>query len=239
MEILAAVLHTVLTAAISIAVMLVLTKIMGNKQISQLNLFDYINGITIGSIAAEMALSNDVNDLSVTGTAMIIYGLTGFFISMATMNSMKARKFFSGEPLILVEDGQIYQNNIKKAKLDLSDLLIAARCEGIFSVDEISLAVMETNGRISFRQTEDSRPVNLSDLGQIPCEKQPPVHLIMDGIIMEKNIEQAGLSVKQVSDELLTRGYTSPDQIFLAVLDNDKFLFYAKNDSGGKFENYS
>ncbi len=238
MDLLNAIFGTLLTAVASIAVMFLLTKLTGNKQISQLNTFDYINGITIGSIAAEMALSDSLNDLLVTAMAMVIYGLTGFFISLATMHSMSARRFFSGEPLILVENGAIYQNNIKKAKLDLDDLLAAARCEGIFSAEDISLAVMETNGRISFRQTEGSRPVNLNDLGQSPSEKTAPVNLIMDGMLMEKNIEQAGLTVKQVSDELLKKG-KSPDDIFLAVLDDSKLLFYPKDNSGGKLDNYT
>lgn len=230
---------TAAAAAVSIIVMFVLTKIMGNKQISQLNLFDYINGITIGSIAADMAISDTAEEFFTTGIAMIIYGLTGFFISMATMRSMSARKFFSGEPLILVKNGTIYHNNIKTSRLDLDDLMTAARCAGIFTIEDISLAVMETNGRISFRQTENSRPLNLSDLGQSPAEKGQPVNMIMDGIIMEKNIENAGLAVKTLTDEMRVQGYKSPDDIFLAVYDDGQITFYPKTDGGGKYDYYA
>jgi uncharacterized membrane protein YcaP (DUF421 family) len=230
---------TVLAAAASIIVMFLLTKIMGNKQISQLNLFDYINGITIGSIAAEMALSGSWHKLFESAAAMTVYGLTGFFISLATMHSMTARKFFSGEPLVLVENGTIYHENVKKAKLDLCDLLTAARCDGIYSVTDIALAVMESNGRISFCQTEDSRPVNMSDLGQQPAAKPVPLNLIMDGILMEKNMKNAGFKVKDLSDEMHANGYSSPDEIFLAVLIDGEITFYPKNYEQKKYDYYS
>jgi uncharacterized membrane protein YcaP (DUF421 family) len=233
------ILKTVITAAASIAVMFLLTKIMGNKQISQLNLFDYINGITIGSIAAEMALADDGKSLWAAAAAMAVYGLTGFALSMATMNSMTARKFLSGEPLILVENGTIYHENVKKARLDLNDLLIAARCDGIFRVTDIALAIMEPNGRISFSQTESSRPVTLSDLGQNPAEKPEPVNLIIDGILMEKNMENAGFKIKRLTDELHDKGYSSPDEIFLAVLIDDEITLYPKNYDSKKYDYYT
>lgn len=233
------ILKTFLAAAASIIIMFILTKIMGNKQISQLNLFDYINGITIGSIAAEMALSDSWKMLGMTATAMIIYGLTGFFISKATMHSMSARKFFSGEPLILIENGTIFHENVKKARLDLDDLLIAARCDGIYKVTDIALAVMESNGRISFCQTEGSRPVTLNDLGQNPAEKPAPLNLIMDGILMEKNMENAGFKIKRLTDEMHAQGYSSPDDIFLAVLIDDEITFFPKNYDRKKYDYYS
>ena len=212
---------------------------MGNKQISQLNMFDYINGITIGSIAAEMALSESWEMIWMSVIAMAIYGVTGFFISLATMNSMSARKFFSGEPLVLIENGTIYRENVKKARLDLDDLLVAARCAGFFSVEDIATAVMESNGRVSFRQTESSRPVNLKALGQQPQEKPAPLNLIMDGVMMEKNMQEAGFKIKRLTDEMHAQGYNSPADIFFAVYDNDKITFYPRNSDGKKFDYYA
>lgn len=232
------ILRAFFAASASIIVLFAITKILGNKQISQLNMFDYINGITIGSIAAEMALSNNLKDIAVTGTAMFVYGLTGYGISWVTMNYLGARKFFSGEPLLLIENGKFFRENIKKSKLDLDDLLTAARCAGFFKVSDIAFAVMEPNGRISFCPTEASRPVSLSDLGQQPPEQELPINLIIDGIIMEKNIENANYSVKELSDELRRQGYRSPDEIFLAVLDGGSVAFYPKTLDQKKYDYY-
>lgn len=233
------IIKTVCAAAASMIVMFLLTKLMGNKQISQLNMFDYINGITIGSIAAEMALSESWEMIWMSVIAMAIYGVTGFFISFATMNSMTARKFFSGEPLVLIENGTIYRENVKKARLDLDDLLVAARCAGFFSVEDIAIAVMESNGRVSFRQTESSRPVNLKDLGQQPQEKPAPLNLIMDGVMMEKNMQEAGFKIKRLTDEMHAQGYNSPADIFFAVYDDGKITFYPRNSDGRKLDYYA
>ena len=202
-------------------------------------MFDYINGITIGSIAAEMALSESWEMIWMSVIAMAIYGVTGFFISLATMNSMSARKFFSGEPLVLIENGTIYRENVKKARLDLDDLLVAARCAGFFSVEDIATAVMESNGRVSFRQTESSRPVNLKDLGQQPQEKPAPLNLIMDGVMMEKNMQEAGFKIKRLTDEMHAQGYNSPADIFFAVYNDGKITFYPRNSDGRKLDYYA
>lgn len=231
--------QTLLASAASIIVLFALSKIMGNKQISQLNLFDYINGITIGSIAAEMALSDSWEMIGMSIIAMIVYGLTGYFISLATMNSMSARKFFSGEPLLLIENGKLYYKNIRKARLDLDDLLCAARCNGIYNPSDIALAVMETNGRISFEQTEKSRPINMTDLGQNPVEKPRPVNLIMDGIIMQKNLENANIKIKKLTDKMHEQGYSKPDDIFLAVMEDEQITFFPRNYETPKYDNYA
>ena len=144
------IIKTVLTALSSIIIMFLISKLLGNKQISELNMFDYINGITIGSIASEMAVADNWENVWVAGIAMTIYGLTGFLLSIFTIKSIKARRFFAGTPLLLIEDGKIYPENIKTAKLDTGDLLTRARNAGYFDISQISYAILENNGKISF-----------------------------------------------------------------------------------------
>lgn len=95
--------HTILATVGSIIVMFAISKLLGNKQISQLTLFDYINGITIGSIASEMAVSQEMDELIVPVIAMVLYGLTGFLLSVLTMKSIHCRHFLSGKPILLIE----------------------------------------------------------------------------------------------------------------------------------------
>ena len=92
---------------------------------------------------------------------------------------------------------------------------------------------------MSFRQTESSRPVNLKDLGQQPQEKPAPLNLIMDGVMMEKNMQEAGFKIKRLTDEMHAQGYNSPADIFFAVYDNDKITFYPRNSDGKKFDYYA
>ena len=116
---------TVLTALLSIAVMFLLTKLMGTKQVSQMTMFDYVTGITVGSIAAELAteLEEPVKPL----TAMVVYGLVAVAISVVTCKSLKIRAFFTGKPLVLLEDGVIYRENLKKAGLERVSHLLPYR----------------------------------------------------------------------------------------------------------------
>ena len=109
-------LQIILTSLLSIVILFVLAKLMGHKQIGQLDLFDYITGITIGSIAAELAteLENPVQPL----TAMIVYGLVSFLLRLLTNKFPRTRKFVNGTPTILLHEGKLYRKNMKKAKLD-------------------------------------------------------------------------------------------------------------------------
>ena len=125
---------TALTALLSIAVMFLLTKMMGTKQVSQMTMFDYVTGITVGSIAAELAteLEEPVKPL----TAMVVYGLVAVLISIITCKSLKLRAWITGKPLVLLENGVIYRKNLKKSKLDLNEFLTYCRIGGWFDRSE-------------------------------------------------------------------------------------------------------
>lgn len=216
--------HTLYATLGSIAVMFLITKLMGNKQISQLTLFDYINGITIGSIAAEMAVSAEVSDLVQPALAMLLYGLTGIFISFLTMRSIRCRRFIAGTPLMLIEDGKLYPENLKTAKLDTDELLVRARSAGYFDITKIAYAIFENNGSISFLPKAKEAPLTPKDLGYEKEDDKLVVNLIMDGVIMEGNLKHCGKEMKWLSKQLREQGYSSPSQVFLAVIDQNDVL---------------
>ena len=124
-----------LASVLSLAVMFLLTKLMGNKQVSQMTLFDYIVGITIGSIAAELAteLENPERPL----LAMLLWGLAAWGISILGNKSLRARAFLSGKPLVLLDQGVIDRKNLKRARLDLNEFLTYCRIAGYFDLNEI------------------------------------------------------------------------------------------------------
>lgn len=111
-EILSQVGLTALTALLSIVVMFLLTKLMGTKQVSQMTMFDYVTGITVGSIAAELA--TELEEPAKPLTAMVVYGLMAVLISVATCKSLKLRTWITGKPLVLLEDGVIYRENLDR-----------------------------------------------------------------------------------------------------------------------------
>ena len=155
-EILDQIWMTSLTTLLSIAVLFLLAKLMGNKQVSQMTMFDYVVGITIGSSAAELAteLENPAKPL----IAMLLYGVADVLISLLTSKSLKARAVITGKPLVLLENGVIDRENLKKARLDLSEFLTYCRIGGWFDLSQLQTAVLEHNGVVSFLPKEAYRP---------------------------------------------------------------------------------
>lgn len=173
---------TALTALLSIAVLFLLAKLMGAKQVSQMTMFDYVVGITIGSVAAELA--TELEQPHQPLTALVIYGLTAAGISVLTSKSLKIRAVVTGKPLVLLENGVIYRKNLKKARLDLSEFLTFCRIGGWFDLSQLSSAVLEHNGIISFLPKETDRPATPADLDLRPKQSQVQVPFVMDGQLL-------------------------------------------------------
>lgn len=213
---------TVGTALLSIAVLFLLAKLMGSKQVSQMTMFDYVVGITIGSVAAELAteLEQPLRPL----TALMVYGFTALGISILTNKSLKARALVTGKPLVLLEDGVIYRENLKKAKLDLNEFLTFCRIAGWFDLSQLQTAVLEHNGNVSFLPKETNRPATPSDLDLNPKQSRLQIPFVMDGRLLEENVHQAGKETTWVHRSLLRQGYRDEREVLLAVWDGHEKL---------------
>lgn len=216
------ILQVLITSAVSLAVLFLLTKLMGNKQVSQLSMFDYIIGISIGSIAAEMAteLENPENPLA----AMIVYGVIAFLVSVISQRSTKVRKVMSGRPLVIMDNGIIYRENLKKARIDLSDFLTQCRTSGYFDLNQIQTAVMEYNGAISFLPVSKYRPATPSDMDLQPEQEYLQITVIMDGHINKSNLKLSGNNEVWLTKQLHLQGYNNPSDVLLALCDNNNKL---------------
>lgn len=206
-----------------------ITKMMGKKQISELNFFDYIVGITIGSIAADISL--DIEKNMIAGiAALFIYGFISYIISFVSIKSILARRFFIGVPTVLVEKGKIIESGLKKSKIDVNDLLMEARENGYFNLDEIDYALMEVNGNISFLPKEKEKPVTKKDM-KIKCSNEGlTVNGIIDGKYMVNNMKAINKDKEWLDHELKVNGYDNYDNILLATIDNNyKVTIYEKN----------
>lgn len=216
---------------VTIVVLFLLAKVMGKKQISQLNLFDYIVGITIGSVAADISL--DLNKSFLDGViCMLVFGLTGALVSYVTLKSIKLRRFFTGTPSIIIENGKIIEEGLKKVKFDINDLMEELRGAGYFNIDAVAYAVMETNGKISFLPKDEEKPVTKKDMDLKIIPSSLVANIIIDGKIMMNNLKAMNKDEKWLSHELKVLGYKDLDEILLATLDsNDKIMVYKKGIS--------
>lgn len=209
----------------SIAILFLSAKIIGNKQMSELSMFDYINGITIGSIAAEMATS--LEDVANSVVAMAVYTAVIAVIAVLTRKSVVMRRFLTGRSLVLVKNGEIYRENFKTAKIDLNDFLAQCRVNGFFNIDDIETALMEENGKISFMPKTAARPVNTKDLNLLLKEEHPQIAVIADGNVLYENLKAAGCGREKLAEEL-KRLNLRAEEIFLGMYGDDKLTAYKK-----------
>ncbi|MBR1802674.1 MAG: DUF421 domain-containing protein [Clostridia bacterium] len=204
----------------SMIVLFILTKIMGQREMSQLSIFDYIISITIGSIAAEMATSLEDNFIQPL-VAMIVYALVTLITSVLNNKFVKLRPILSGRTLILYDNGTLFKDNFKKAKIDLNEFLVQCRTSGFFNLSDVKTALLEENGKISFLPYADRRPANPSDFNIKPKEDNMVTNLILDGKVMENNLQELGFDKIWLNEMLQKQGITKINCIFLATYDGD------------------
>ena len=222
-------LNIFLRTIIVLIILFFIAKMVGKKQISQLNLFDYIVGITIGSIAADISLDLE-KDLMAGLVSLFLYGIIAYLISLLTMKSIKARRFFTGVPTVLVENSKIIESGLKKTKIDINELLAEARIAGYFDLDEIEYAIMEVNGNISFLPKDREKPITKKDVNLKSVDTGLTANVIIDGKYMKNNMKAIGKNKKWLDHELKILVYNNYDNILLATVDiNYKILVYRKD----------
>lgn len=212
----------VLTSILSAAALFIIAKVLGHKQMSQLDFFDYITGITIGSIAAELAteLEKPWKPL----VAMLVYGIITVTLTLLTSKLPRMRKYINGTPTIILNNGKLYRRNMKKAKLDLSEFMVMCRQEGYFNLNDIQTAIFEYNGRLTVLPKATKRPINPTDMNLIPEPEKICTEVIMDGRILEDNLKRMGLDINWLQKEMEVQGYKTHKQIFLGVCDDNNQL---------------
>ena len=217
-----------LTSLGSFFILFLVAKVIGHKQISQLDFFDYITGITIGSIAAELA--TELEEPWKPLTAMVIYGGITLLLSIISYKFPRTRKYLNGTPTILMDHGKLYPENLKKAKLDLSEFMVMCRQQGYFDLTNIQTAVFEYNGTLTILPVSSQRPATPNDMDLEPEQELLFTELIMDGRILEDNLKRMGLDRTWLNKQLKQRHIHSPQEVFLAVCDrNLKFVLYEKS----------
>ena len=214
-----------LSAVGSFVVLFLIAKIEGHRQIAQLDFFDYITGITIGSIAAEMA--TELEEPWKPLTAMVIYGAITLLLSWLTSRYFRTRKYINGTPTILLDHGKLYRENMKKAKLDLSEFMVLCRQQGYFDLTTIQTAIYEYNGKLTILPVTAQRPATPNDMGLAPEQELLFTEVIMDGHILEDNLKRMGLDRTWLDKQLKQHHVHSAKDVFLAVCDrNLKFVLF-------------
>ena len=213
----------------SLGSLFLFTKLMGNREMSQLSMFDYVSSIALGSIAGEMAVMSTDSILE-PFIAMIIFSVLTISISFITCKSIFLRRFFEGQIILLYQNGQVYEKNLLKAKMDMDEFLSACRVSGYYDLEEVHTVYLETNGKISVLPNAQNRPATPSDLNLNPTQNIPMANVIIDGKIMKDNLKSTGKNEKWVEKQLQSNGVTDIKEVILANYDStkDKLNVYKK-----------
>ncbi len=223
--------ETIIRSVSSLIVLFLLSKMVGARQIAQMTFADYIAGISIGSIAATMALDNEIPFYQPT-LAMLIYAAFTVMSAIASTKSIKARRLLTGTPLIMIYQGKLIEAHLAKAHMDVNDIISQARVQGYFNLSDIEYAVLETTGQIAFMPAPGKRPATCEDLGLTPPEQTMTANVILDGRVMHENLVAQGFDETWLRRQLAAQGFGSPERVLLASCDRGGTLrIYTKGEA--------
>ena len=219
-------LQWLLKAAVLFLYLLLFTKLMGQREIGRLTLIDFIVAVTIGSVVGG-TLSSSTAGLK--GPMIAVATLAGLeiFISVLGLKSPKLRRVFEEEPIVLVQNGVLLENTLKKTRINLDDLLSQLRQKGYFYLNQVEFAVLEPNGKISVLPKSQNRPVTPNDLKIETNYEGYPSVVIEDGDVRSENLSRMSLSLKWLQEELEKNNVSSPKDVLIAILDTQGRLYYS------------
>lgn len=204
--------------------LLVFTRILGKTQVGQLTFYEYVSGITIGSLAANIAAADPDKVWSHYYDLVLLTVLT-YLVSLVTMKNRPLRKLIEGSPTIVIENGRIIEENMHSLRYDLDELNGHLRQQGILDPTEVQYAILETTGDLSVIKKADYQPLTKSDLNIHLPDPSFPVELIMDGVIIERNLRKQNHSKAWLEKQLADRGIFDVSGVTYAVIDSKGQLF--------------
>jgi len=214
----------VVRSIIGFFTLLIIARVLGKQQISQLTFFDYVLGITIGSIAATLSV-----DLSSRAwphwVGLMVWAVIVWALQWFTLKSRSAGKYIVGEPTVVIMNGQILEDAMRSIRYTLADLLEQLRDKGVFDLKQVGFAVVETDGKISVLLKPQFLPTTPQDLN-LPIQNSGlSTELIYDGVIIHENLKQANVDRLWLEKELKNKGIVHVSEVFLATIDVSGNLF--------------
>jgi len=217
-------------AAVLYLVLLILARIMGRKMISQMTFFDFVVGITIGSVAANSALGPYNHSLPAGITVLVVMTGLVMLIGYLHIKSFKFRKMVDSEPVVMIEQGQIVDENLKRERFTLKELTALLREKNIFNIADVEFAILEHDGKLSVLPKSEKQPIKPSDLQIATPYQGLTKDIILDGIIMKENLQDAKLTEEWLLGQLKMYGVENVKDVFYAGVDSSNNLYVSKRN---------
>lgn len=217
-------LQTLIDSLVAITSLFLLARLMGKKQISQLSFFDYVVGISIGSIAAAFACDKTIGYIHGL-ISMVVFGLFPVLLSAISAKSYRAGKLLDGEPVILIQNGIIIEENLKKTKLTVNDLLEECRLKNAFHIQDIDYAVFETSGKLSVLMKAALLPLTPQDMKLQVAGRGICTNVIVDGKLLEYNLAALGVDKAWLDGELSRLNILDKAELLLCCMDSSMQVY--------------
>jgi len=196
--------------------LLIFTRILGKQQVSQLTFFDYVVGITIGSTAS--TLTTDLTSRAWPHwVGLLTWAVLCFILQLITLKSKTAEKYLDGEPTIVITNGKILEESMKKFRYTIGDLLSQLRDKGVFDIDQIAYAVLEKDGKLSILKKTECDPVTAKDLKIKTDPASIDFEVICDGSIVQDNLKSINRNERWLMNKLKKQGINDVSEVFLAI----------------------
>lgn len=224
-------LDIIVRTSIAFLVLMIIAHILGKQMISQMTYHDFIAAITLGSITANMAFNLQIK-LVYMLTAIIVFSLITLLLTLVALKNRASRKWISGDPTVIIENGKILESNLKTLKYTMDSLNQALREKDIFNIEEVEYAILESDGHLSVLKKTPYQNIIKKDLVNLtssPKEKFP-VELIMDGKVIEKNLKQNALTNEWLYQELDKRKLSLKDVFYAVKGTNNQLVFDLYDD---------
>lgn len=214
----------IIRSTISFFMLLFLVRLMGKQQVAQLTFFDYVVGITIGSIASTLSVQVNENTLA-TLVGMVTWTTLAILLAVLGMKSVWVRNVSGGKATVVVQNGKILENNLKRIRIPIDELNSELRTQGVFNLSDVEFAMFEPGGKISVQKKSQKQPLTPGDLN-IPTEYDGlPTNLIIDGKVLIDALHSLSLSKAWLYHQLGKQNIHDAFEVSLAQLDTKGNLY--------------
>ncbi|MBV1817097.1 DUF421 domain-containing protein [Anaerosalibacter bizertensis] len=209
----------ILKTTLTFITLLILTRMLGKKQLSELTFFNYITGVTIGSLAANTIINTSSQYLNEM-IKLIWWILLTIFVTLISLKSSRVRVLLEGEPIMVIKNGKIVEEALKSTKINLDDLSMLLRSKDIFSITEVDYAILESNGELSILKKQENQKTQ--------NRLYMPIEIIIDGNLVYRNLKELNIDKTWIYKELKNQGINSIEEVLYGEIQEDGSLYIDK-----------
>lgn len=227
------ILTVIIRATFAYLLLILLARFMGRKAISQMTFFHFGVAAAFGTLIANVSLGTNTSSPAAV-SAVVTFPVLAVITGLITLKSIKFRKFVNSEPIVLVENGTIVNENLKKARLTINELNTLLREKNAFNLADVEFAIFENDGELSVLNKSYKQPLTPADMNMQTPKATLPKDIIMDGTIMYENLGDANLDEQWLVGQLSGQGIIKIQDVFYAGLDPSGNLFISKKNNNSE-----